>query len=220
MSEAPSEKHLEDYIIENFTEFGDTSGVYFDFVSRQVKLPSGKCDLVGIGCDPNSAPLYSVCIAELKKGHIDESAAMQLLRYMSDVKSIWHYCLDGIPYINNPAYDFAQGCTFEGVLIGHSVSDKVIAACGAINVNVVLYDFDPAADPFWNAPYKFNICEKEHTTLRQRAECATGVIKSVVKDVYFRNITHHVPSEEQNQINPQIRRQLQYALEQLYRGES
>lgn len=219
MSEAPSEKHLEEYIIDNFAEFGDKSGVYFDFIANQVKLPSGKCDLIGIGCNPGYTPLYSVCIAELKKGHVDETAFMQLLRYMSDVKSIWEYCLDGIPYIANPSFEYAELCTFEGVLIGKSVSDSVIAACGAVNVNVVLYDFDPTAHPFFKAPYKFDMCEKEHTTLQQRISGATGVIKSVVRDVYYRNLKQHVPDDEFNYPSPIYRQHIQRVLEALERGE-
>lgn len=215
MSEAPSEKHLEDWIVNNFADFQYQSTMYFKYSARQIKLPSGRCDLLGTGWSMDK-PCKAVCIAEIKKGTLDESSLLQLLRYLSDVQSIWDYCLEGIPSIGGEQYGFAESFAYHAILIGYNVDPKVIAAASAIGVHIVLYEYDAEADA-----YQFWLHLEDHTTTQQRCDASVGIIRSIVRDVYLSNIERNIPKEILDRAAQESPRQLlAYDLWRISRGES
>lgn len=149
--QAPSEKHLEDYLWEHPEalgmvgvppQYGDDFPVY-RFALRQFRLPSGIVDLVGFD--------YRLCAFELKKGTLTARALTQLLRYMRDLKwtvdQILFDCSESDfarPWLDqywHPEYAWASRLV-GGVLIGHDIEDdNLLVACAAVGVDVYVYDF-------------------------------------------------------------------------------
>lgn len=143
---APSEKHLEDWILANPIELGWMEvpdyvlpdGVMLDYepLGRQVKVPSGVIDILAFSWD-------SIYIIELKKGEIGVSAFFQLLRYMRDVSNLWETMITAMPYPDFPdgnQYTQPKVC---GILIGNNIPDKdFLIAADAAKVMVATYDFD------------------------------------------------------------------------------
>src|SRR3990172_1466420 len=148
---APSEKHLEDYIWAHpeclglVTKNSDDLGFpIFELVARQVKLPTGRVDLIGM------AYMSSLAIIELKKGVIDTRALAQLLRYMRDVKKVVELAVIDYKIMQLPGYEnigmiedqynLSEALTFP-LLIGADIeSDDLLCACIACNVDVMLYE--------------------------------------------------------------------------------
>lgn len=144
--QAPSEKHLEDYLWEHpealglaTRDYGDgrDRGWLFDFFLRQYPLPSGRPDLIG--------RLHGnfLLVVELKKGPITFESLGQLLRYLRDIRDGFYHVYD--EYIAAKAEDYEYLWNFgrnqtpivnsmvRGMLIGSSIEDPNIqlAADGA-----------------------------------------------------------------------------------------
>jgi hypothetical protein len=130
---APSEKHLEDYLVSVW----DT-----DIIQRQAKLPHGIADLIlRFG--------HFLAVAELKKGPIEAEAVIQLLRYMSDMRRIFNYTryrwyterkqfYKGRSNIGNSGPE-----ELLGVIIGHELPDhKVMHVCEMSQILVMTYEYD------------------------------------------------------------------------------
>lgn len=130
---APSEKHLEDYLV---TCFGA------DVIQRQAKLPHGIADLIlKFG--------NFVAVAELKKGPIEAEAVVQLLRYMSDMRRIFAYAryrwyaerkqfYKSRPNVGNSGPE-----ELLGVIIGHELPDhKIMHVCEMSQILVMTYEYD------------------------------------------------------------------------------
>jgi len=151
---APSEKHLEDYLFNNPSLFGeyllpdDTIHTAYSLPFRQFRLPSGVVDMIGFD--------WRLCVFELKRGVLKAQALTQLLRYMHDIQ----YVIDGIMQSLNtdPGYafrnyhwtgdDYNYARLIRGVLVGNSIEDdNFLLACHACNVDVFTYDYDPRNDP-------------------------------------------------------------------------
>lgn len=149
---APSEKHLEDWIVNNPTLFtsscGDESMYPFidSLVGRQVRLPCGIADLLAVYED-------QFIVVELKRGDIDEAVLGQTLRYMADLKRIWRQALfyamehhDPDDYCYWQTANFSNVCggfpEIGGYIVGHSVTKQAIvdAAHGA-GIDIFLYNF-------------------------------------------------------------------------------
>lgn len=152
---APSEKHLEDYLwqhpealgmMEIPEEWGSDDPVH-NFVTRQLRLPSGIADLISVSW----ATVFTVI--ELKRGDIDSQAFTQLMRYRADInwifediqlqyarsqKKHWEYLMQQ-EGINGSMKERM----LDGLLIGHAVPDRnLLYACEARRVGVILYDYD------------------------------------------------------------------------------
>ncbi len=156
MSQAPSEKHLEDYLWahpEAFGEYSIADGTVCDPAPhlipkwRQVPIASGIVDLVGTYFDSGLA------IVEIKKGPVDSKAFAQLMRYKRDFKQMVHYLihtyqqerlpnwelLNELPY---PGFDWNE-TLLRGVLVGSSVMDNnLLIACDACDVDVFTYQYE------------------------------------------------------------------------------
>lgn len=149
-TQAPSEKHLEDWLWNNESEFNaqTCSDPAFEkrFVARQVSVPSGVIDLVGI--DAQGVELY---IVELKRGDIDAKALAQVLRYSRDISDLCFFVWADLA--DDPATRYTASCLLEPVediarkvLIGHSIKDEnLLVACEATGISVYLYDYSDGA---------------------------------------------------------------------------
>jgi hypothetical protein len=141
---ASSEKHLEDWIVARLVN-GDPmkdifSGLY-NYLGRQVALPSGFCDVL-VGTHNTETGRYCLCPIEIKKGVVDLKALAQVLRYMRDIRQIWKFAIAGLP-------DLDPGCLghvmnipqVTGALLGYDISDEVHIAAQSAGIEVILYEF-------------------------------------------------------------------------------
>lgn len=161
---APSEKHLEDWIVANFEEFGDPVDVdvenghlvhvegiapyFFELVEKQYPLPSGRPDLICYRCGTVSA-------VELKKGAITYDVIGQCLRYIYDLREIFGWVFARYTDFTdetNP-YNYSNiGCIepsefpnseITGMVVGSSFIDSNIPlVCAASNIKVVTYEYN------------------------------------------------------------------------------
>lgn len=147
---APTERHLEDWIVANSELFAEDYGEdelfpYVEkIVGRQVRLPSGIADLMGAAGD-------QFAVVELKAGSIDETCVGQVLRYMGDLKHLWmssyldapenvqhlhqYWRYEGGGILNS---DFPE---IKGIIVGHSVKNYSIVTPAHWNgIEIVTYD--------------------------------------------------------------------------------
>lgn len=181
MSIAPSEKHLEDWVVTHPNWVGDYMEwdedsfnfpgheafrrgntfvlAYIDeIIERQIRLPSGVCDFIILNISQFER---SLCAVEIKKGNLDTHALAQCLRYMSDLRRLFYiYRSDNwkeLPHYREVGlWGYENGAIPEvsGLLIGNSISDpNILIACEASNIQVLLYDFN-------NNTYTFTAAEK------------------------------------------------------------
>ena len=137
---APSEKHLEDWIVANaMPEFYSPHPFYKTLVARQLPLIHGITDLIYT----NDTNIY---IVELKKGRLDADALTQVLRYKGDLKRMWDYYMDTRPpiyekhWLHNVETGYGN-CPIGTVLVGHSIDDKTMSACEGADTTVWLYEY-------------------------------------------------------------------------------
>lgn len=172
---APSEKHLEDWIVNNFQCLGDVLDVeeyppypcepdawiseteyifpYFDrLLKRQPRFPFGRADLIVKGWSNISA-------VELKAGTIDGETVSQVQRYMSALTYIYKSVVEvarhdtpdfkpHFPYLETLLLDMGLNAV-GGMVLGHSLKDKnLLPLCSALGIEVVLYEYDPATNVY------------------------------------------------------------------------
>lgn len=170
MAKAPTEKHLENWIVDNFHWFGDlydndylygfeNVAVKFNedqfvvplghrIVGRQFQLPDGIADL--IITDDNR-----LMVVELKKGPVTFDALGQCLRYMNNLQSIFYAVRADTRNPDNPdrlKYEYTrpqyeevgQGWAYGdivGVLVGNSIADpNILVAASVCGIEVFTYD--------------------------------------------------------------------------------
>lgn len=151
---APNEKHLEDWIVNNFEMFGTDSWgdghyTFFDrLIARQYPLPNGRPDLITMFEG-------TITIVELKKGELTYGVLGQCLRYIHDMKFIYGLVREDLYSQGMDTFSQYQYSTsniflevtefptseFTGMIVGHSVADRdlplVAATCG---VQTVTYE--------------------------------------------------------------------------------
>lgn len=146
MTQAPSEKHLEDWIVANPEKFAPDELVNVfcieRIIGRQYRLPSGILDILAINT-------FGTLLAfELKQGAIDSKAYTQAMKYSNDLFNIWA-SVQGILAVqmdnmnidanvmNTPP---SQG--FHVVLVGsHIKKDNTQYVCYTEGISTVLYDY-------------------------------------------------------------------------------
>lgn len=160
--DAPSERHLEDYLWGHPEAFGvhDYPPQYegdpiYKLVFRQFQLPSGIVDLVGFD--------WRLCCFELKKGPVTSRALTQLLRYMEDMKHclisfLFERCRDDEvmrAWMRQEGYPRASELPLlTGVLVGNGLEDdNLLIAAGLLNIEVFLYTYDGADYVLENIQY-------------------------------------------------------------------
>lgn len=169
---APSEKHLENWIGDNFFRFGELveldlvpeyarenlhiqDDVYYvapffeDIIRRQPSFVNGIPDYI-------MRTNTSVSVVELKKGSITFDVIGQCLRYMYDMREMFYWTFMDALSTDNPdreSYSYEAGHRLEyteypdseitGMVVGHSFSDKNIPlVAAASHIAVVTYKFD------------------------------------------------------------------------------
>lgn len=167
MSIAPSEKHLEDWIV-------DTG--YFTLpqakILRQYQLPSGIIDLIYL--DGNGLQLI-----ELKKGRIDSKALMQTARYLRDLNGISKTALD---LVRPPLDRYAQiyDPKLTTTLIGYGVKeDNLLIAAQAIGIDIVSYEYDSNQDS-----YEFFDVEAPPLLIEDKIQYVTGDIGMYIQEAF------------------------------------
>ena len=145
---APYEKHLERWIADNPHRFGYKSylgewcGMIDRLVARQYPLLSGRPDLLAW----NRVLWGNMAVIELKQGDIDSKALAQVLRYMSELRSIAYHTLytpEALAEFNYAIRDQLDNQIVWGILVGSSIKDdNILAACEACHIIVMLYDYD------------------------------------------------------------------------------
>lgn len=147
---APSEKHLEDWIVANRELFEPQEELHFPYleriIARQPRLPSGIADLIGVNCD-------QVVVVELKRDLIDEKVIGQTLRYMANLKRMWNHAWQiGLKRDGSEQYTYCfrqplslvHGLRGEvgGLIVGHRIEKQsVIDAAAGAGIDVVTYDY-------------------------------------------------------------------------------
>lgn len=159
---APSERHLEDWIWTHPEALGmigipepGEDGPIYDFKFRQVNLPSGIPDLVGVAW----ATTFVVC--EIKKGPVTAQSFSQLMRYMRDVKALFRFAesdLVGTGRVDPDElaeYKSMLGdpdaLLLRGLLIGSRVEHpNLLAACRACDIDVITYQYQGGKYSFFD----------------------------------------------------------------------
>lgn len=153
---APSEKHLEDWLVANPHVIQDIIGTPHKIqgqhflMGRQIPCTAGIVDLLFYG-------QYLPTPVELKIGKLTPEHLAQLLAYMGDI----HFTMriisqEEVGHMNIPP--------MRGVLIGHSVeNDRLLHACLGANVNLLLYEFKDGGYRFHYTPPKFDDYRRRRT---------------------------------------------------------
>ena len=82
------EKELEDW----FFEHPEAFHIPVEWKRRQLRLPSGIADVVGIASDPDSHLFEDVILVELKAVQLKSQDICQVIRYRADIeKGVQHY---------------------------------------------------------------------------------------------------------------------------------
>lgn len=127
-----SEEDIENWLWENQPSY------ITKWLGRQVKLPSGIADLIGIHKDGD------IAVIELKNIEIDSAALTQVCRYAKDMENIMdRFCCTH--YTEEYMYEHGMlGQTIiQKYVIGKGIpSDKVIFEANALDVNVGFFSVD------------------------------------------------------------------------------
>lgn len=145
MGLAPSEKHLEDWIVANFNDFKQQVNTGFRYIiARQPEFPCGKPDLI-------VAARGQLFVVELKLGVIDEKAVAQCLRYRGALydlhEHLEHRYWDEVDNPHNHSVNVRQEWSgglpiFNCLLVGNSVSPTAEYLMDSHNFRFNLYDFN------------------------------------------------------------------------------
>jgi hypothetical protein len=151
--EAPSERHLEDFLWSHPEalgmvgipqQYGEDSPIY-SFLFRQFRVPSGIIDLV--------AKDWRLNIFEIKKGIVTAQSLTQLMRYMRDIHQIVDHmllhlcsdCEDMKEYLELlfTGSGFNTSELVTGTLVGSDYEDdNLLIACEACGVDVITYSYN------------------------------------------------------------------------------
>ena len=114
------EKTLEDNIEKNFEDFGKRIGVSLKLVRRQYPTTVGPIDLLG-----QDTKTGQYVVIELKRGRSADKVFGQLSRYMGWVRK-----------------NLANGDDVVGVIVAHTIDDKLRSARDAHHTTVHLVEFE------------------------------------------------------------------------------
>lgn len=138
---APTEKHLEDWIVANPKAFFDQTWIRGRrIVSRQFRLANGITDLIV------AVPL-GIRVIELKKGVVTCDAIAQVMRYVGELRDLYNYMTfqttgQDDPHEHTPAYEINSDLMVQGVVIGHSFQREALLACGTNRLPAFTYQYD------------------------------------------------------------------------------
>lgn len=139
---APSEKHLEDWIVANQQEFFAKNPRVWGrrIAARQVQMGSGRLDLV-------VAAKLGLRILELKKETVDEKCVTQVIRYTGEVRDLFRWAEHLIQSYDDPHYYEPSPATdmhplVAPVLIGGGFTRKALLACATNDIIAIEYWYD------------------------------------------------------------------------------
>lgn len=169
MAKAPSEKHLEDWIVANPDVLTFYEGLPVQIIGRQVNLPSGRADIIA-RCGIN------LLVVELKKGEVDQATVVQVMRYMHDLKHIWYMATEYLPS------GFSErGHTNEilvtGVVVGCAVAENTVKSAESVDITVLTYDFD-------GETYVFEQVLPDYMSMQTAEEYALGILGVTMRQIY------------------------------------
>lgn len=195
---APSEKHLEDWIVDNPQYFGEAYGSQWDedelypyfekVLKRQARFPSGIADLV-------MSNDTTICAVELKLGGIDGEAVAQVQRYMYMLRLIYQEAFDiarrGYPdvskhyhYPDTVSPDMGMHVV-RGMVVGHGVKDhKLLMISELLGIELVTYDYNPKDDTYRFETQSTVMISRE--TIDARDDFASGIIGQELVNIILR----------------------------------
>lgn len=133
---APTEKHLEDWIVNNQRAFFDQLWIAGRrIVSRQFRLSNGIADLI-------VAVPIGIRVIELKKGQIDGAAVTQVMRYVGELRTVYDYMAGNIHDANDPHAHEYRADIVRGMVIGRSFEKAALLTCGTCGIAAFEYDYD------------------------------------------------------------------------------
>lgn len=140
---APSEKHLEQWIVDNFPYVREAIPQFNmrRIVARQLPLSTGIPDLI-------VAVKLGVRVIELKKGVVDGAAVAQVIRYIGEIDYMYGWAMSRITSEDDPHYFPDDKYTpvstpmIQGILIGHSFDKNAILACFTNHIQAWEYRYD------------------------------------------------------------------------------
>lgn len=208
MAKAPSEKHLEDWIVANPLWFGEVyeegfipeyaqgeDWIHFtdgDFIcpfvdriiARQLRLPTGRADLIAAGS-------HSVDVIEIKRDSINANTLAQCLKYMYDVTSIFHAVI--MTEGNHYAYRSLMKidvCTYpqsevNGIMVGYGEpSNDLLVVSALANVAVISYDYEEETNRYWFTRHEYESPAKP-SVYDEYAAGAIGDALRVVQKTWY-----------------------------------
>lgn len=200
---APSEKHLENWIVDHIKQFGDIwedaidapeyayegmiwlnetdviAPFFSQILARQLHLPSGIPDII-------AANHNHVAVVELKKGAITYETVGQCLRYMYDLREIYFEIffeelqggLDYQPLIHIENKSEYPDEAITGMIVGSHLEDKNIPLiCTQCDIKVVTYDFD--GGEYW---FEHQLVASKGTT-QDYQDYTLGTIGQAIRNV-------------------------------------
>ena len=181
---APSEKHLEDWIVANPEKtlpnfWYDGHDFHVPLIStilrRQPNFSHGRPDIVF------KSPT-AVCVMELKRGPIKADTVTQCLRYMYDLRDIgysrhnqeWNVGKRELPIPE------IQNRAVLGFVVGNSIPDSnLLLACELIEITPILYEYD-------GENYTFKIRHRKHNLRDMTAfDWADGAVGDAFLDAMY-----------------------------------
>jgi len=201
---APSEKHLEDWIVANPKLFGDLwpteeiTGKIWDecahldngqsvipfvgpIIARQVRFPFGIADLV-------LANRQQVVVVEIKKDAVTAKTITQCLRYVHELKWVFsevYWQIAQQPDDVRREYYYRNVRPLEpmsfpedevcGLVVGNSIeSEEIVLLGNAAGIMVATYDYDPDSDFYTFERHEFYPDKQSSQIYRDFAHGAIG----------------------------------------------
>lgn len=193
---APSEKHLEDWIVANPEKVYYQEEPYEDkwdgkmplfgtLIARQAKLPSGICDLIATDMQDGYYVIYAI---ELKKGAIDSDTICQCLRYIHDLKDLVQHTKmhTGGKAFQYSVHHFPE---VRGIVVGHWLKDaNVPLFADAANILPVTYEYDLDAEEYVFTAHGIPVRPNHHDPM---IEYSYGIIGQSIKQIVHARIEYH-----------------------------
>lgn len=187
-----SEKDIEDWLWKNPEQirFGYHSDyIVKEWVGRQVRVPSGVIDLLGIY---DNEGLSSFVVVEVKNVSFSQSAILQVCRYGQDIRSM---LLLNPENITTKAYS-----RVAKIVIGTGVpNDQLIFEARASSVELINFDvgFYCFLSGTWN--FKKEVFDNYYSDLKNLSE-KLPISKYVYQDVpeSIREFIESIPDKENN----------------------
>lgn len=158
-----SESDIEDYFYENPEKVELFDEHVVSWLFRQMKLPSGIADLVGI------TNLGTVLVVELKNTDINSNALTQVKRYEYDLSSIMYKAGEEFGYFIP---------VIKSAVIGKGIDDKTFFEANALGIYVMNFSVEiyvPSVSPLsWKREFQEKI-NSQYSEIAKSPEVVNAV---------------------------------------------